>query len=103
MTHHHARKALFALGQIVATPAALGACDPVYLTDCLTRHVTGDWGCICADDRELNDSAVQDGERILSAYPINPALPSKGHGDNTLWIITEHDRSVTTFLLPDDY
>jgi hypothetical protein len=24
-------------------------------------------------------------------------------GDNTLWIITEGDRSVTTFLLPDEY
>jgi len=25
------------------------------------------------------------------------------YGDNTLWIITESDRSVTTFLLPDEY
>jgi hypothetical protein len=24
-------------------------------------------------------------------------------GDNTLWIITKADRSVTTFLLPDEY
>jgi hypothetical protein len=24
-------------------------------------------------------------------------------GDNALWITTERDRSVTTFLLPEDY
>ncbi len=40
---------------------------------------------------------------ILSAYPIDPDKRSKGYGDNTLWIITEADRSVTTFLLPDEY
>src|SRR5271156_2915721 len=27
--------------------------------------------------------------RILSVYPIGPAQPCKGFGDNTLWIITE--------------
>jgi hypothetical protein len=36
-------------------------------------------------------------------YPIDPAKPCEGFGDNTLWIITEGDRSVTTFLLPDEY
>jgi hypothetical protein len=46
---------------------------------------------------------VKDGDRILSAYPIDPAKPCEGFGDNTLWIITESDRSVTTFLLPDEY
>jgi len=38
-----------------------------------------------------------------AAYPIDPAKPCKGHGDNCLWIITEADRSATTFLLPDEY
>lgn len=36
-------------------------------------------------------------------YPIDPALPCKGYGENTVWIITEADRSVTTILLPDEY
>jgi hypothetical protein len=27
----------------------------------------------------------------------------EGFGDNTLWIITEADRNVTTFLLPGEY
>jgi hypothetical protein len=46
---------------------------------------------------------LKTGNRILSAYPIDETQPCKGHGDNTLWIITEADRSVTTFLLPGEY
>ncbi|MBN9124535.1 MAG: hypothetical protein J0I60_07385 [Nitrosospira sp.] len=43
------------------------------------------------------------GNRILSAYAIDDTKSCEGHGDNTLWIITETDRSVTTFLLPGEY
>ncbi|MBN8927619.1 MAG: hypothetical protein J0H19_13455, partial [Rhodospirillales bacterium] len=67
------------------------------------RHVSGDWGCVCDEDKALNDEAVELGNRILSAYPIDPAKPCEGFGDNCLWIITERDRSVTTFLLPSEY
>ena len=93
----------FALGQIVTTPGALEACDPHHLNRCLYRHARGDWGCVCPEDAATNDEAVREGFRILSAYPIDPTEPSKGYGDNTLWIITEADRSVTTFLLPSEY
>jgi hypothetical protein len=97
------REPRFELGQIVSTPGALAACSNVQLQKCLTRHLTGDWGCICAEDGEANDNALSEGERLLSAYPIDPAKPSQGSGENTLWIITEADRSVTTFLLPEEY
>ena len=63
----------------------------------------GDWGCIITEDREANSAAILSGERILSAYPIDPAKPCEGFGASTLWIITERDRSATTFLLPDEY
>jgi hypothetical protein len=56
-----------------------------------------------AEDAKTNEEAVHSGSRILSAYPIDPEKPCKGFGDNTLWIITEADRSVTTFLLPEEY
>ena len=69
-----------------------------HLTACLARHVSGDWGVVCADDAATNEEALKEGLRLLSAYPIDPAKPSKGWGENTLWIITEADRSVTTFL-----
>jgi hypothetical protein len=94
---------LFALGQIVATPGALEASPPDYLYRCLFRHSRGDWGNVCAEDAASNHEAVTEGLRILSAYPIDPAKPCKGFGENTLWIITEGDRSVTTFLLPEEY
>lgn len=95
---------LFPLGQVVATPGALDAARyPGQLLEILARHVTGDWGCVDPEDAATNTEAVHAGLRILSAYPIDPALPCAGHGDNCLWIITEADRSVTTVLLPADY
>jgi hypothetical protein len=84
-----AGKAKFDLGQIVSTPGALEACPPDHLTECLTRHACGDWGNVCAEDAASNDEAITEGLRVLSAYPIDPTKPSKGFGDNTLWIITE--------------
>jgi hypothetical protein len=94
---------LFHPGVLLATPAATSACAHDYLSKCLKRHLSGDWGCVSAEDRESNDAALRDGERILSAYPIGPTKPSGGSGANCVWIITEHDRSVTTMLLPSDY
>lgn len=94
---------LFDPGQIVATPGAIDATDNLLRIDCLKRHLAGDWGGIDREDWATNDEAVRLGNRILSAYAIDRDKPSKGWGDNTLWIITEADRSVTTFLLPSEY
>jgi hypothetical protein len=91
--------AKFPLGQVVSTPGALQACSPQYLSECLLRHVQGDWGVVCADDAAENELSLKQGFRLLSAYPIDPADPSKGN----IWIITEADRSATTFLLPSEY
>jgi hypothetical protein len=91
-------KALFSLGQIVATPGALSALggEGIGSEALLKRHVTGDWGELSDDDRRENELSVKEGFRILSAYK----LPRTGV---KLWIITEADRSVTTILLPDEY
>ncbi len=99
----HIPRPLFGFGLVVATPGALEATTADYRRHCLTRHITGDWGSCCDEDKATNDEAVQLGNRILSAYPLDPAKPCKGYGENTLWIITEADRSVTTFLLPEEY
>ncbi len=87
---------LFKLGQIVATPAALDLLEDsgVHAQDLLRRHLTGDWGKVCKEDAAENDFSVKNGFRILSSYDV---------GSETLWIITEADRSVTTLLLPEDY
>jgi len=92
----------FRLGQTVATPAALEAIQQAGQSpaEFLDRHVRGDWGNLSADDRALNDEAVQDGSRILSAYVTR--------GGEKIWVITEATddrghRSATTILLPDEY
>ncbi|HCF1813063.1 MULTISPECIES: hypothetical protein [Stutzerimonas] len=62
----------------------------------LQRHLNGDWGDLCDDDRRQNDVALKSGEdRLLSSYQVT--------SDLKLWIITERDRSVTTLLLPEEY
>jgi hypothetical protein len=92
----------FALGRVVITPAAAEAVSPEYAQQCLSRHARCDWGVLCDEDKEINDQSL-DGGRLMSAYPIDPAQHSSGFAANTLWIITEADRSTTTLLLPDDY
>ncbi len=90
-------KPRFALGQVVATPGALAAMEeagqsPLGL---LIRHQSGDWGELCEEDKTENDLSVREGFRILSAYVLTTKVK--------VWIITEADRSATTFLLPEEY
>jgi hypothetical protein len=92
---------LFDLGRIVATPGALAACPHERLRACIALHIQCDWEHSPPADRKANFDALFNGERIFSIYPIDPAKPCAG--DNRLWIITEADRSATTFLLPDEY
>lgn len=92
----------FNLGQIVATPGVMDTVPGSRLLH-LVCHLCGDWGLVGPEDAAENNLSTHEGFRILSAYPIDPSKPAKGHGANCLWIITEADRSVTTFLLPDEY
>ena len=86
----------FEFGAVVATPAFMDKVTPDYAFAALARHIVGDWGLCDEQDWARNEHALQHGERLLSVYP----LPHEGGG---FWIITEHDRSVTTLLLPEDY
>ncbi len=88
---------LFSLGQIVATPGALAALEKAgqQPQEFLSRHVCGQWGDLCAEDRKENQFSLERGFRILSSYRTNAG--------EKIWIITESDRSVTTILLPEDY
>jgi len=89
--------ARFPLGQIVATPGCLEMLAALGLnpTKYLARHASGDWGDVCPEDKQLNDEALVENGRLLSAYDL-------GQGER-LWIITESDRSSTCLLLPDEY
>ncbi len=88
----------FRLGQTSMTPGAIEALQNEGLSPwaLLCRHVTGDWGDLDADDLQRNEEALTTGARIFSSY----LLPKT---QETIWVITEADRSSTTLLLPDEY
>ncbi len=92
----------FPIGQVVATPGALEALEESGQnpTDFLSRHSKGDWGCLSDEDKGLNDQALIDGSRILSAYRTLKGVK--------IWIITEAadddgNRMASTILLPSEY
>ena len=60
----------------------------------IERHLNQDWGDVCEEDKQSNNQALINGDRLLSSYKL---------GEETIWIITEADRSATTILLPSEY
>jgi hypothetical protein len=88
---------LFSLGQVVATPGALATLEKAGQgpLDFLSRHVHGDWGDLCDEDRRENQLSLERGFRVLSSY--------RTLADAKVYVITEADRSVTTILLPAEY
>lgn len=85
----------FELGQVLITP---GAYEELNLRDAaegLMRHASGDFGLVSDEDKALNEEAMYNEGRILSAY--------RDRLDVKYWIITEYDRSATTILLPSEY
>lgn len=98
----NARRYKFEGGRLVATPGALKAIEkagqsPAFF---LAKHFVGDWGEVCKEDAGLNDAALLDGSRLLSAY--------KTLLGERLWIITDAaddngQRYATTILLPEEY
>lgn len=85
------------LGQIVQTANVAREINPVSVAWMIAKHRRGDWGnALPPEDARTNNSALQHGGRLLSAY-LCPLTNKK------VWIITESDRSVTTVLFPEDY
>ena len=86
---------LFPMGQCVITANAKDALHPEDVKQALDRHARGDWGELCADDWQENEVALSQHLRLFSRY--------KDRDGTSFYIITEHDRSVTTVLLSSDY
>lgn len=88
----------FIAKEVVATPAAMEAFEKakeaygMYLT----RHYSGDWGEIDADDAKYNDEHFDD--QTCSLHSVFTL-----HDRTTIWIITEADKSVTTIIMPSEY
>ncbi len=88
---------LFAMGRVVATPAAIEAMREVDVSpaDLLMRHVFGDWEEMHPEDMQTNLYAIATGEdSVISAYR---------YGSVRLCVITEWNRSTTMILLPDEF
>ena len=96
-------KIKFHPGQVVATPGALEAIRASGQTPelFLDAHLEGYWGLdLCDEDKHLNNEALHDGSRLLSAY--------KTLRDERIWIITEAEgddgrRASTCLLLPEEH
>ena len=84
----------FSLGNIFITSGASDALNHSDVLAVLGRHARGDWGDVCEEDKQANDGAVIDGERLLSAYVCDATR---------VWVITEADRALTSILLAEDY
>ena len=90
-------------GQVVATPGALDAIRASGQTPdiFLGAHLEGYWGLdLCDEDRLLNDEALIDGSRLLSAY--------KTLRGERIWVLTEAEgdngrRASTVIILPEQY
>lgn len=85
----------FALGRVVITAHAKDVLHPEDIPLCLNRHATGDWGDLDEHDRNENEISLLQDCRLFSVY--------HDRANTKFYIITEHDRSVTTILLPEDY
>lgn len=84
-----------ALGDVCMTPGAASSIPPREMVKALARHEAGDWGELCAEDRRVNDYAMENAGQIVSAYTSKEGIK--------FWIITEWDRFETTILLPDEF
>jgi hypothetical protein len=88
-------ESLFPLGQVVITATAKDLLHPGDVPLAIRRHATGDWGALDAEDRQENQRSLVQGGRLFSVYRDRKGVK--------FYVITEHDRSVTTVLLPEDY
>lgn len=86
----------FDLGNVVATPAPLNELEQASVNplELIVSHSRLDRGCHCAEDQALNERAVVEGARILSAFVCSGIK---------FYLITEWDRSSTCILLPSEY
>lgn len=94
----------FQLGEVSITHGARDEFEKLGINPraFLRRHMRGDWGDVCDDDRQANEDALKTGARIFSVYK------DERLEDGRFWIITDGDdeagvRHATTILLPSEY
>lgn len=89
------QKPALKLGTLVITSGVAAQVEPADVFYHMLMHSQGVWGEVSEADAKINDEALMEGDRILSAYTSRTGVK--------FWVITEWDRSYTTALLPDEY
>lgn len=89
------KRSLFPLGEMVVTRGAMAELTQAEVLSAFVRHSQGDWGDLCNEDKHENKFGLQHGFRLVSRY-------QSGNG-TAFYVITEHDRSMTTVLLTTEY
>jgi hypothetical protein len=82
-------------GRVIITPPAeklmqRHGIDPQHL---LERHCSGDWGDQSDEDKKAWDRALENGLSLMSVYKV---------GGEEVWLTTDVERFVTTFLAPEE-
>jgi hypothetical protein len=87
----------FSLGVVNVSPAAMEALfrNGENLTGLLQRHVSGDFGVMCYDDKQVNEKSIREGGRVLSSYPLQD--------DTVLWVLTEPGWQSTLVIIREEY
>jgi len=88
---------LFHLGTCVVTRGVAAKHEEdieAFSKSLLDRHSIGDWGDVCKEDAQANETALACTGRLMSVYHVEDAV---------YWIITEWDRSATTIMFPEEY
>lgn len=67
-----------------------------FIAICINRYLCYEWGKISDEEKEQNKYAIKNSERIFAAYEYPKTK-------ETIYIITEADRSVTTIMFASDY
>jgi len=83
------------LGQTLMTAGVNEELEPCEILQALKRHELGDWGDLEPEDREANEEALKNGDRLVSLYESEKGI--------RFYVITEADRSATTVLLRKEY
>ena len=66
-----------------------------HVIEAMSKFTNKDWGNLCDEDKEANDQAIINKDRVLASY---------GEGDNKIWIIKDAGKgSPVTILFPDEY
>jgi hypothetical protein len=91
-------KPLFPIVRLCMTTGVRDACEFDNLMQCVWQHQHSDCGATCDSDKKTNDEAVRDGDRVISAYPIDYREPCKDFSKN--WPFTSLGRTIGSLRQP---